>query len=83
MEYYLASYLGSFVFIYLLIWLPTAFFTSNVARSKDYNVFPWFLGGLFFGPIALISIAGMPDKKSKTYLRVIAEILDEMESVQQ
>ena len=75
MEYFLVAF--------FFIWLPIGFFTTTVANSKDYNGFPWFLGGLFFGPIALISIVGMPDKKSKTYLRVIAEILDEMESVQQ
>ena len=38
-------------------------------------------GGVLFGPIVLISIAGMPDKISSKYLRAIAEILDEMESI--
>ena len=39
----------------------------------------WLLGSLFFGPLALLTLIGMPDRKSKEYLRVIAEILDEME----
>ena len=72
-----------FLIAFFFIWLPIGFFTTTVANSKDYNGLTWFLGGFLFGPIALISIVGMPDKKSKTYLRVIAEILDEMESVQQ
>ena len=72
-----------FLIAFFFIWLPIGFFTTTVANSKDYNGLVWFLGGFLFGPIALISIVGMPDKKSKTYLRVIAEILDEMESVQQ
>ena len=68
-----------FLIAFFLIWLPIGFFTNTVANSKDYNGLAWFLGGFLFGPIALISIVGMPDKKSKTYLRVIAEILDEIE----
>ena len=68
-----------FLIAFFFIWIPIRFFTTTVANSKDYNGFAWFIGGVLFGPIALISIAGMPDKKSKKYLRVIAEILDEME----
>ena len=58
------------------------FFTTTIANSKDYNSLTWFIGGFLFGPIALISIVGMPDKKLKKYLRVITEILDEMSSEQ-
>jgi len=58
------------------------FFTTTIANSKDYNGLTWFIGGFLFGPIALISIVGMPDKKLKKYLRVITEILDEMSSEQ-
>ena len=79
MEYYLASFLGSFVFIFLLIWLPAAFFTSNVAANKDCYVFPWFLGGLFFGPLALIAIVGMPDRRTRKYIRLMAEKLEAIE----
>ena len=75
MEYYL----GSFVFVFLLIWLPTAFFVSNVAANKDCYVFPWFLGGLFFGPIALIAIAVMPDRRTRKYMRLLAEKLEAIE----
>tara|TARA_B100001989_G_scaffold191470_1_gene140401 strand:- start:1326 stop:1490 length:165 start_codon:yes stop_codon:yes gene_type:complete len=53
-----------------------------VAESKNYNGYLWFVLGLFFGPIALLSIVGMPDQASRKYLRVIAEILDEIEPKQ-
>ena len=75
MEYFLVAF--------FFIWLPIGFFTTTVANSKDYIGFSQFLGGFLFEPIALIFIVGMLDKKSKAYLRVIAEILDEMESLQQ
>ncbi len=74
MEYFLIGF--------FFIWIPIVFFTTTIANSKDYNGLTWFIGGFLFGPIALISIAGMPDKKLKKYLRVITEILDEMSSEQ-
>ena len=74
MEYFLIGF--------FFIWIPIVFFTTTIANSKDYNGLLWFIGGFLLGPIALISIAGMPDKKLKKYLRVITEILDEMSSEQ-
>ncbi len=74
MEYFLIGF--------FFIWIPIVFFTTTIANSKDYNGLTWFIGGFLFGPIALISIVGMPDKKLKKYLRVITEILDEMSSEQ-
>tara|TARA_B100000287_G_scaffold329297_1_gene313892 strand:- start:63 stop:230 length:168 start_codon:yes stop_codon:yes gene_type:complete len=50
-----------------------------VANNKEYNGIMWLLGALFFGLLALITIIGMPDKKSRQYLKVIVEILDEWE----
>ena len=72
MEYYL----GYLVIAFLVVWLPTAFFTSNVAGQKECNSFLWFIGGFFFGPLALIAVAGMPDRRARKYLRRIAEKLD-------
>tara|TARA_Y100001933_G_C18931901_1_gene535689 strand:- start:441 stop:668 length:228 start_codon:yes stop_codon:yes gene_type:complete len=71
-----------FLIGFFFIWIPIVFFTTTIANSKDYNGLTWFIGGFLFGPIALISIVGMPDKKLKKYLRVITEILDEMSSEQ-
>ena len=72
MEYYL----GYLVFVILLIWIPTAFFTANVAGQKEYNAILWFIGGFIFGPLALIAVAGMPDRRARKFLRRIAEKLD-------
>lgn len=68
--------------LFLFLWLPIGFFSNTVANSKGYNGIFWFFGGVLFGPIALLSIVGMPDKSSKKYLRVIAEILDDWEANQ-
>ncbi len=51
-------------------------FTANVADQKECNAILWFVGGFFFGPLALVAIAGMPDKRARKYLRRIAEKLD-------
>ena len=71
--------------LFLFLWLPIGFFSNTVANSKGYNGVFWFFGGVLFGPIALLSIVGMPDKSSKDtkkYLRVIVEILDDWEANQ-
>ena len=68
--------------LFLFLWLPIGFFSNTVANSKGYNGIFWFFGGVLFGPIALISIVGMPDKTSTKYLKVIAEILDDWEANQ-
>ena len=81
MYYYETQWLDSLLIIFLFVWLPCAFFTVNVAANKDCYVIPWFLGGFFFGPIALISIAGMPDRRSRKYMRLIAEKLEAIEPV--
>ena len=72
MEYYL----GSLVIVILIIWIPTAFFTANVAGQKECNPILWFIGGFIFGPLALIAVAGMPDRRARKFLRRIAEKLD-------
>jgi hypothetical protein len=35
-------------------------FSSKLAKVKGYDERLWFLGGLFFNIIALVSIAGLP-----------------------
>ena len=71
-----------YLFLFFCFWLPLGFFSNTVANSKGYSGIAWFFGGVLFGPIALISIVGMPDKTSKKYLKVIAEILDDWEANQ-
>ena len=71
-----------YLFLFFCFWLPLGFFSNTVANSKGYSGIAWFFGGVLFGPIALISIVGMPDKTSTKYLKVIAEILDDWEANQ-
>lgn len=40
---------------YVLIWIVFAFITAGVAYSRGVKyLLPWILGGLFFGPFALL-----------------------------
>lgn len=48
-------------------------FTLNVDDSKGHDKAAWFLGGLVFGPIALIAACGLSDKRMSRTLRRIAE----------
>ena len=61
-----------FVFA-LIIFFVAGLFVSNVAQEKGYNGFVWFIGGFFFSVIALIAVAGLPDKKLRKYIRQIGE----------
>ena len=62
------------VFIVLLIvWLSAGFYSAEVANEKGYSGAAWFIGGLFFGFIALIAAAGLPDRKLRRYIRLIGE----------
>ena len=72
MEYYL----GYPVIALLVVWLPTAFFTSNVTGQRKCNEFLWFLWEFFFGPLALIIFSGMPDRRARKYPRRTYEKLD-------
>ena len=57
----------------LLVAIPCGFFASEIAMGKGYSGTSWFIGGLLFGPIALIGAAGLPDRKLRKYLRQIGE----------
>ena len=72
MEYYL----GYLVIAFLVIWLPTAFFTSKVVVEREWNAFLWFIWGFFFGPFILIAVADMPDWRARKYPRPTVEKLD-------
>jgi len=57
----------------LCLWLPCGFFASAVANDKDHDAVAWFFGGFIFGPIGLISAAGLSDRKLRRYQRFQAE----------
>ena len=61
------------VVVLLLVWLACGFYAGTTAGDKDHHSWNWFLGGLFFGPIALIAAAGLSDRKQRRYIRLLAE----------
>ena len=72
------------VFIVLLIvWLSAGFYSAEVANEKGYSGAAWFIGGLFFGFIALIAAAGLPDRKLRKYIRLIGEKQNAIEIVEE
>ena len=63
----------AFLIAVFLVWVPCGFFASAVSNGKGHDGFNWFLGGLFFGPMALIASTGLEDRKQRKYLRLLAE----------
>ena len=58
---------------FLIIWIASACFCGVLAEQKGYSVFNWCLAGFLSGFFALIAVAGLPDRKLRKYLRLIAE----------
>ncbi len=61
------------LFVLVVFWFVCGFYSSVVADSKGYNGTAWAFGGFLFGIIALIAVAGLPDKKLRKYIRQIGE----------
>ena len=61
------------ILLVILLAVVCASFSSNVAYSKGHVAGSWFLGGLLFGPLALLAAVGLPDLKLRRYLRLLAE----------
>ena len=57
----------------LIVFFIAGIFCFNVAEEKGYNGFLWFIGGFLFNFIALIAVAGLPDRKLRKYIRQIGE----------
>ena len=61
------------LFVLVIFWFACGFYASVVADSKGYNSTAWGFGGFLFGFVALIAVAGLPDKKLRKYIRQIGE----------
>lgn len=66
-----------------LIWLTVIFLglvcallSSSIANSKGWEGSSWGITGFLLGPLALLAVVGLPDKKLRKYLRAIAIKLD-------
>ena len=67
--------------VLVIVWFSAAFFCGEVAYQKGYSGIAWAIGGLFFGFIALIAVAGLPDRKLRKYIRLIGEKQNAIEVV--
>ena len=71
-----------YIFIFFVIlWLPAGFYSGQVAHQKGYSGTKWGIGGFFFGFIALIAVAGLPDRRLRKYIRQIGEKQNAIELV--
>ena len=68
--YFLMSF---FNFIFIFFSLITAVFCSQISNEKVYDGLSWFILGFLFSFIALIAVAGMNDRQTRNYLRLIGE----------
>ena len=59
--------------VLIIVWLSAGFYCGEVAHQKGYSGTSWAIGGFFFGFIALIAAAGLPDRKLRKYIRLIGE----------
>ena len=57
----------------IALWLISGAFCGEVAEQKGYSRATWVFAGFLFGFIALIAVAGLPDRKLRKYLRQIGE----------
>ena len=61
------------VVVLLLVLFACGFYAGATSGDKGHHSWNWFLGGLFFGPIAVIAAAGLSDHTQRRYLRLLAE----------
>ena len=59
--------------VLVFFWLPIAIYTAKVAQTKGCSTYPWLLGGVAFGPLALLAAVGWPDLTLRRYIRLLAE----------
>lgn len=61
------------IFFLVVLWIVCGLVAMSVANAKDCNGIFWLLGGFLFGPIGVIGAAGLPDRKLRRTMRLIAE----------
>lgn len=61
------------IFLLLFVGIVCAGYTGQVAGAKGYDAGTWALGGFLFGPLALLASLGLPDRKLRRYVRLLAE----------
>ena len=49
----------------IFFWILCGLFASSIAGGKGHNGCMWFIGGILFGPLALLAAVGLNDIKSQ------------------
>jgi len=62
------SYVNTLLTIWGISGVIIGAFCAYVAKQKNREAMPWFIGGLFFSIIALIAIAGVPVLENKEFV---------------
>ena len=69
--------------IAVVSWILCGVFASTIAGGKGHGACSWFLGGILFGPLALIAILGLRDRKldwdTQRLINTQEEMLDEIQ----
>ena len=65
---------GLFFFLALASAIVFASYAYSVAEAKGHDGSAWGLGGFFLGPVALLASLGLPDLKTRKYLRAPRKI---------
>ena len=67
----------------VVIWILCGVFAGTIAGGKGHGGCSWFLGGILFGPLALIATLGLRDRKrdwdAKRLIDTQEEMLDEIQ----
>lgn len=64
-------------FIWFVLALFMAIWSADIAEQKGHKGVSWGFAGFFFGPLALIAVAGLPDLVTRRYLSKVAGIADD------
>ncbi|MCB4407783.1 hypothetical protein [Synechococcus sp. MU1642] len=69
--------------IAVVFWILCGVFASTIAGGKGHGGCSWFLGGILFGPLALIATLGLRDRKrdwdTQKLINTQEEMLDEIQ----
>lgn len=63
----------AFLALLVALWIPCAVFCGVIAEDKGHGGIAWFWSGLLFGPVGLLAVAALVDRKQRRYLRLLVE----------
>ena len=64
--------------IAVVVWILCGVFAAQIAGGKGHGGCSWFLGGILFGPLALIATLGLRDRKRDLETRRLIDTQEEM-----